>query len=583
MSKDENHLDLLDTLAPEAIDEQAAASRPLAHPDLVTAEDLLHWVRNDECSAIQWLGRVDDTPLSAIGLADVRFLVDDRIRKIRANKGLTKIRRSNIVTLLNGVLVRAGILAVGTRRRGTVTHQWGLLLRQLPCQDDRNTFGSFARFCSGRSIEPADVTLAVWEAYVDETLHQSTLKKPRKTLQKVLRVSNAARTAVSGWPLPEFPGFENPRTYSIDRALLPASFWADVDNYIKVSSTRPKNIFDKNAARQLRPDTLVRYREVLWRTASAQVHAGRLAAEIVDLAALIDVPWLESAMNWLSEHSGGKFIKDHLNTAATWLSVAKSYLRQPATVTKALREDIFDKIKNELGSIGFSEKNMRKLDQFSDPETVRRFLFLPFKILQSTRKKQQLTPDDVAEMTAAVAIELLLATMIRRKNLTSLDLSTHFWPAAPTKGGKWAISFVPDEVKNDQPLRFPLGKETITLMQFYLKKCRPLVMKAQTGILFLRPDGKPYKREQLAGLVSRTIRRHLDLDVNVHLFRHIGTMLYLDTHPGDFGVPQAMLGHTSDLTTRKFYARLEATKAIQHFTAAVLGERNGRISKLRIM
>jgi hypothetical protein len=48
-------------------------------------------------------------------------------------------------------------------------------------------------------------------------------------------------------------------------------------------------------------------------------------------------------------------------------------------------------------------------------------------------------------------------------------------------------------------------------------------------------------------------------------------------------VPQAMLGHTSDLTTRKFYARLEATKAIQHFTAAVLGERNGRISKLRIM
>jgi hypothetical protein len=59
-------------------------------------------------------------------------------------------------------------------------------------------------------------------------------------------------------------------------------------------------------------------------------------------------------------------------------------------------------------------------------------------------------------------------------------------------------------------------------------------------------------------------------------------MLYLDAHPGDFGVPKVMLGHASDLTTQHFYAWLESTKAILHFTSAVLGARNDRVSKLKI-
>jgi integrase len=59
-------------------------------------------------------------------------------------------------------------------------------------------------------------------------------------------------------------------------------------------------------------------------------------------------------------------------------------------------------------------------------------------------------------------------------------------------------------------------------------------------------------------------------------------MLYLDAHPGNFGVVQVMLGHTSDRTTQRFYARLQATQAIKHFTAAVLGARNDKIAKLKL-
>lgn len=591
MSKDEDQLHPLDAFeAFETVHQLAIATAKPSIPRLDTAQDLLEWVRDDpsrtrnqhnnECSAIRWLGKIDDTPLSAIPL-EVRHLVDDRIQKIRKLKN--RRHRSGIVTLLNRVLVRAGLLAVGTRRGGVTRHAWTELARSLPSQDEIQGLSTLAKFCSARRIDPPEVTLAVWHDFADETLNHSTFKNPRATLQKALRTSNAARRTIPDWPLPEFPCLTNPRTWSIPRDLLPSSFWSDIDTYVELSGKPAKNIFDSTAAKQLRPDTLVRYREVAWRTASAQVHAGRSPAAIVDLSALLDIHWLKEGLNWQRERAGDRFLKDHLNMAAAWLSMADNYVHPGEAVRDAIRKEIFDFIERELGPAEFSDKNMKKLDQFSSPEVVNEFLYLPYRILSEIKKKKKaITVEDATEMMAAVAIELLLATMVRRKNLAHLDMSKHFWPVAPTKDNKWHILIEQDEVKNNQPLRFSLQKQTIALLQFYMAKCRPLLKAKATNMLFLRTDGTPKGRCMVADLVKRTIRRRLDLNVNVHLFRHIGTMIYLDAHPGDFGVPKVMLGHKWQTTTEKFYARLCATKAIEHFTTVVLGERNARLTKLKI-
>lgn len=575
---------------------ESVASSPLAQsakPELRTVQDLLDWVKNDdrlhtnqksnERSAIRWLGRIDDTPLSGINL-EARHLVDDRVRKIREHKKFTKIRKSNIVTLLNSALIRAGILTVGSRRGGATSHQWETLIASLDDHDSRNGMSTFGKYCSRLEIEPADVTQEVWASFADETLHRSTFKKPRATLQRTLRASNTARRLVPKWPLPEFPSLINPRLVSIPKADLPLSFWQDVDTYIWKSRTPPKNIFDKHWPKQLSLDTLQRYRDVAWRTASAQVHEGRIPAEIVDLPALLDLEWLKKAMSWHYHHAGDTFLKDHLNMAATWVSFANNYVHPPKATVTALREDIFEVIEKKLGPATFSKKNIEKLEQFSDAAIVNEFLFFPYQIMAEIKKKKKvLTVEDATGMMAAVGMELLLTTMVRRKNLANLNLKTHFWPVQPTAAGLWSITVDPREVKNHQPLRFQMSKATISLINFYLKKCRPLLQKQPSDMLFLRTDGTPKGREMVAYLISSMIRRRLGLDVNVHLFRHIGTMLYLDAHPGNFGVPQVMLGHTSDKTTQRFYAHLQATKAIKHFTAAVLGARDGKIAKLKLV
>ena len=568
-----------------------AEVEPPTPPPLNTAQDLLDWVltdplrnknqRRNEAAAIKWLGRVDSTLLSAIPL-DVRYLVDNRIKLIRQHAPLKKMRRSNIITLLNRVLRGAGILLIGARRGGITSHDWTVLINSLSSLEARINLSSLGKFCSGLDIEPKRVTLAVWQVYVDETMYGSSFKNPRAALQRTLKTSNVARATMPNWPLPEFPKLINPRLVSIPKDELPSSFWQDIDKYITMSSTPAKNIFDKDWPKQLSLETLQRYRDVAWRTASAQAHEGRAAGEIISLAALLDVAWLQKAMSWFYHHAGNTFLKDHLNMAATWVSFADNYVHPPADTIDEIRRGIFKMIERKLGPAGFSPKNIRKLEQFSNAMIVETLMFLPYQIMAEIRKKKIITVDDASEMMAAVGIELLLTTMIRRKNLADIDLEKSFSPIQPTPAGAWSLSVDPCDVKNRQPLRFALSKPTIRLIDFYLKKCRPLLLKEPTDLMFLRTNGEPKGRAMMANLVRRTIRRHLDLDVNIHLFRHIGTMLYLDAHPGHFGVPQVMLGHSSNKTTQQFYAHLQTTRAIKHFTAAVLGGRNDRVAKLKI-
>ena len=226
------------------------------------------------------------------------------------------------------------------------------MLTSLSDRNDEYGLNTLAIFCSLKEIEPYKVTLKVWDAFVDETLHHSSFKNPRETVRRVVVANNRARARFTDWPLPELPKLVNPRLVSIPKSDLPASFWIDLDKYVKMSSTSCKDIFAKNWPKQLSPDTLVRYREVAWRTASAQVHRGRPASAIADLAALLDVTWLKEATRWLHEHAGGKFLKDHLNMAATWVSMARNYVRPTQETLTELREDIMDMIAEQLGPAG---------------------------------------------------------------------------------------------------------------------------------------------------------------------------------------------------------------------------------------
>src|SRR5258706_12909824 len=183
------------------------------------------------------------------------------------------------------------------------------------------------------------------------------------------------------------------------------------------------------------------------------------------------------------------------------------------------------------------------MEQGNAPAKVHNFPLLAQRIWLEMRKRNKPTPDDARIMMAAVAIELLICTMIRLGNLAGIDLKKNFWSAKPATGLNTHLFFDGSEVKNGQPLRLELGANTISLIDDFKKRWWPLLVNGPTTELFpLGPDDA--KREaRLRHLVSSTVAKYLDIQVTPHPFRPIGCELYIDRNPGDFETLRRILGH----------------------------------------
>ena len=66
------------------------------------------------------------------------------------------------------------------------------------------------------------------------------------------------------------------------------------------------------------------------------------------------------------------------------------------------------------------------------------------------------------------------------------------------------------------------------------------------------------------------VKQRCGLLVNPHLFRHIAAKLYLEAHPGAYGVVRLLHGHKSVDTTTRFYCGTETAAALQHYDDHIL-------------
>ncbi len=79
----------------------------------------------------------------------------------------------------------------------------------------------------------------------------------------------------------------------------------------------------------------------------------------------------------------------------------------------------------------------------------------------------------------------------------------------------------------------------------------------------------PVPESVLANRIRGAIRENTGLVVNPHLFRSLGSKLYLDRHPGGYEVVRRMLGHKSMSTTITAYTGLESVSAAKHFDSTL--------------
>jgi len=128
----------------------------------------------------------------------------------------------------------------------------------------------------------------------------------------------------------------------------------------------------------------------------------------------------------------------------------------------------------------------------------------------------------------------------------------------------------PAEVKNSEPLDYPLPPQSVELIERYLREFWPRLAPRGSTALFPGRGGGPKVPRGFAEQISDTIHSHTGMRINPHLFRHVAAKLYLDANPGGYEVVRRVLGQRSINTTLRFYTGLETASAVRHFDATIL-------------
>src|ERR1700720_3372786 len=175
---------------------------------------------------------------------------------------------------------------------------------------------------------------------------------------------------------------------------------------------------------------------------------------------------------FLDRESGGKPTTAIADLATTLKAVARHHVRvEPGHL------DQIGAIIRRLapGRIGLTETNRTRLRAFDDRENVAALLKLPEELMRQARRQRNLQRGAVrAQM--AVAIEILLMAPVRMSNLTTLDIEENL--VRPGQGKALHIVIGAEEVKNREPLEYPLPSESVELLQLYVQKFRPHLTSA---------------------------------------------------------------------------------------------------------
>ena len=220
---------------------------------------------------------------------------------------------------------------------------------------------------------------------------------------------------------------------------------------------------------------------------------------------------------------------------------------------------------------GLTQKNRARLRQLDDPQNVAALLRLPYTLIDLAARNPRLHAAALQAQTAA-AIETLLMTALRIDNLAQLDLEQNL--VRPGRGNIVHIVIEPEDVKNREPIDYPLPLQSVELINRYVREFRPRLAPPGCTALFPGRGGGSKSLNCLRDQISATIHRYTGMRMHPHLFRHAGAKLFLDAHPGAYEVVRRVLGHRSISTTVNFYTGMEAASAVRHFDATILKRRN---------
>ena len=545
------------------------ASQPLRITELtlgdvltaVRTADLPNRQRQEWASALRTIGRALDRPLERI-LADPRHLAPRLKAAAPRAIGMSPRSWRNVRSRLRKALSLVRSMSPG-RNTNPFTPAWEALWRRLESRRVKISLSRFVRWCSAAGIEPAAVTETTFTEFRDH-LDDGLLKHPDAVFAELVRAWRVAQRTVEGWPTVSITIPDRRDHWTLPWSAFPPSLRQDCDAWLDRLAGR--DLLEEAPFRPVRPGTLERREWQLRAFATALVLRERDPATITGMKDLVDIEAYKEGLRFFLERSGGKPTTAILDLAGVLKAIARHHLK--------LDKEHLDRMATKrlsIGRRGQTEKNRNCLRQFDDSDNVVALLGLP-RMLMGIASKNRNPRAGALQAQIAVAIEILIMAPIRLGNLCSLDLEQNL--VRPRRRGKELHIVLPaEQVKNREPLEYPLPLESVELIERYLKEFRPQLASPSCTALFPGRCGSPKGDNTLREQIHQTIRSHTGLEMNPHSFRHVMAKIYLDAIPSGYEVVRRVLGHRSIDTTTAYYTGLESAAAVRHFDGVLLRRR----------
>ncbi len=538
-------------------------------------ESLAPTRRRDMISALNSLARIFGH--DPVGVpAHTRFLRGRMKDVVPAAHDVGAARWANVRSLVAAALQHLGLASLPGRYTAPLTEAWQKLWDTLPPGKGlRCRLSRLLHYCSANGIDPDTVDDTLLDRFGAALADESLVKYPREIHRIAILGWNAAAADIPEWPQRQLRPLPSAKAqgYILPWSAFPAGLAMDVEAYVKRLAGQDLLLGDDDLLRPVRSGTVYRRRLQLRRIASAAVAAGASPDSFASLTDLVAVDTTRAALTFLWERAGRKPTAQLRDLASLIKAVARHWVRADAAHLEKLAA-MAKKVTPRHA--GMTQTNRERLRPFDDTKHVGALLALPQRVVREVQRTDKGRQREALLVQTALAVEILLMAPIRIANLASLSLDRHIIRSRASKDAVVHLVLEPEEVKNDEPLEYPLPQETVALLDLYCERYRPRLVEAPHAFLFPGRGAKAKNAGALGSQIRKIVKRRLGFAVNPHLFRHAGAKIYLDQNPGAYALMSRVLGHRSVDTTMRYYTGLESAAAVRQFNKVILGLRDDK-------
>jgi site-specific recombinase XerD len=463
---------------------------------IAAAPDLTQVQRQNMAWAVRLVARLIKRPPEQIP-AEPRLLKRWIAELSPGTASISNRTWANARSRLNKALALIRPMLPG-RHRQPLLPGWAALHGQLFPRSQRIRVSRILHWLSDRGITPETVTESDLEAFAADLRNASLSKRPEEIWRATAWAWNRAQRIVPGWPAVTIDIPKRRQTYTLRWSAFEPSLKAEADRWLARLAGR--DLLADVPFRPVRPETLACRERQLRTFASALIHRGHAPASLTSLANLVELETFKDGLRFFLERNGNKTSVSIHNLASTLKAVARhhvgvdqSTLERMAVVVKRL----------EVPTRGMTRKNRDRLRPFDDSANVQALINLPHRLMKEA-DSGKLKPHAAALLAqVAVAVEILLMAPIRLRNLLDLEFDLNLIEV----GSMLYLVFEEHEVKNHQPLDFPLPPESADLIKHYRDKHRSRFAGPENWKLFPGRTGGAISRSAFRQKLCTTVLR----------------------------------------------------------------------------